>query len=474
MGNRILEKKLLDYAKSDMYPFHMPGHKRVPLEQWNPYQMDITEIDGFDNLHEARELLMEIQKQAAQVYGAEQSFYLVNGSTCGILAAISACVKRRGKILMARNCHKSVYNAAFLRELDVVYVYPEVTRMGIQGQVSVDKIADLLKKEADIEAVLITSPTYDGITSNVAEIAKIVHNYGIPLIVDAAHGAHLGFVESFPENPIHLGADIVIESVHKTLPAFTQTALLHVCSHRIDGSRVKKYLGIYETSSPSYVLMAGIERCVSYIREHGKADLSKLSENLDWFYQKTRNLKNLKVLEKTGLSKEEAYDFDKSKILIFSKNQEVSGAALHKILLEEYHLQMEMVSGQYVLALCSVMDTREGFQRLAEALLEIDDRDIFLKGDTMNWTKESIYREQKQFLPIYKTEELERTEMELQDAEGKVAGEYIYLYPPGIPLIVPGELISKEVIEDIKMCQKAGLTVEGLSGRNRICIVNFS
>lgn len=470
----MLYQKLKDYTKTDIYPFHMPGHKRLCMDEWNPYELDITEIEGFDNLHQAREILLDVQKKAATIYGAKETFYLVNGSTCGILAAISATTSMQGKILVARNCHKSVYNAIFLRELEAVYVYPEITSMGIQGQVTAEAIEKQLELHPNVEAVLVTSPTYDGILSDVKAIAEVVHAHNIPLIVDGAHGAHLGFVLEFPENPITQGADVVIESVHKTLPAFTQTALLHVCSNRVSAQQIKKYLGIYESSSPSYLLMAGIDRCVEYLEERGKEDLLKLADNLKDFYQKTKSLKNIKVLYPQDLTKEEAYAFDYSKIIIFSTKQQVSGKELYKLLLEKYHLQMEMVSGQYVLALCSVMDQKTGFDRLAEALIEIDKSDTFLNTKDIAWRKNTIYRKQNQFLPIYKAEEMEKTDVELEEAIGKASGEYVYLYPPGIPVIVPGEEITEELIQDIRECEGKGLTLEGLPGKNRICIVNFS
>lgn len=487
----MLDDKLKEYAKTDIYPFHMPGHKRISLDDWNPYQTDITEIDGFDNLHHAKEILLHAQKRAAQLYGSKECFYLVNGSTCGILAALSAAVKKRGKILVARNSHKAVYNGILLRELEVVYAYPEIAEVGIQGQIAVATIEELLEKQPDIEAVLITSPTYDGVVSDVAAIAEVVHKYKIPLIVDAAHGAHFGFSKGFPENPIKLGADIVIESVHKTLPAFTQTALLHVCSERVSVEKIQKYLKIYETSSPSYILMAGIDRCISYLEEHKEDAFARLETNLTILYDRAKRLKNLYVLAKEDLSKEEAFDFDQSKVLIFSRNSKISGNDLHQILLEKYHLQMEMVSGKYVLALCSIMDSAQGFQRLIEALEEIDRSSVFAeisktKCDETEYGKAvcsdmdnikdfiKIYRERKVMLPIYKVEDLPTEEVSLQQAIGQVAGEYLYLYPPGIPVIVPGEEITEELIGDIKTCQNAGLTIEGLADENRICIVNFS
>ena len=229
----MLEQKLNELEQSDIYPFHMPGHKRAFLPFANPYAIDITEIEGFDNLHHATGILQEAQQKAADLYGAKKTYYLVNGSTCGLLAAISAAVPRGEKILVARNCHKAVYHAMYLRQLVPVYLYPEDTAYGIQGQVTPQMVRKQLEQTPDIRAVVITSPTYDGVVSDIKNIADTVHAYGIPLIVDEAHGAHFGFSPEFPENATRLGADAVIMSVHKTLPAFTQTALLHLCSDRI-------------------------------------------------------------------------------------------------------------------------------------------------------------------------------------------------------------------------------------------------
>ena len=470
----MLYQKLTDYAKSNIYPFHMPGHKRISLKEKirSAYEIDITEIDGFDNLHHAKEILKDVQQKAQTLYGSKYCFYLVNGSTCGILAAISSVVNRNEKILVARNSHKSVYHGLFLRQLKAEYVYPVETSLGIQGQVTKERIEELLIKQPDIKAVLITSPTYDGVVSDIKGIAEVVHKYEIPLIVDSAHGAHFGFSKAFPENAIKLGADLVIESVHKTLPAFTQTALLHVCSERVSLDKLKMYLSIYETSSPSYVLMAGIDACMEFLEQSGSEYFKKLEENLSTFYKKTSCLKYLKVVRKCDFSKCEAFDFDESKILILSKYSAVSGADLQKLLLEKYKLQMEMACGNYTLALSSVMDTKEGFDRLAEALIDIDDT---LSMDVCNHEticfKENVYKIQTKHLELFEAQERELEVVSLQTAIGKTSGSYVYLYPPGIPIIVPGEIITKQLVEDIYLCKKKGLEVEGLLENEKISVV---
>lgn len=479
----MLYEKLETYGNRNIYPFHMPGHKRQIVQKFSPYEIDITEIEGFDNLHHAKDILKETQENAARLYGSKECFYLINGSTCGILTAISAVVGRNEKILVARNSHKSVYHGLFLRQLKVEYIYSVETKTGIQGQVTKEQIEQLLEKNPDTKAVFITSPTYDGIVSDIKEIAKVVHAYQIPLIVDSAHGAHFGFSKGFPENAIKLGADIVIESVHKTLPSFTQTALLHICSERVSLDLIKRYLSIYETSSPSYILMSGIDVCMEFLKAEGKFYFEQLEEHLHWFYERIASLKRLKVMKKSDFSKEEAFDFDESKILIFYGNGQresnISGEYLQTKLLKEYGLQMEMACGTYTLALSSIMDTKEGFERLADALLAIDHEleaeDLFdnsFDNTKQKFLQENIYKVQKKRMELFEAWEQKVVSLSMQEAIGKISADYIYLYPPGIPILVPGEEITEAFIEDIRLCQKQGLEVEGLLEDGKIAIVD--
>ena len=254
---RNLFEELKTYGESDFYPFHMPGHKRNPDSGFLPemYKIDITEIDGFDNLHHAEAALSD----------------------------------RGKKLIMARNCHKAVYHGAFLNQLETEYIYPKMIEEfgisdGITAQQVEDKIQEIILREGIsdeqagklIAGIVVTSPTYDGILSDVNSIVKIAHNYGIPVIVDQAHGAHFGFHSAFPENAVSDGADLVIHSTHKTLPAPTQTALLHYNSLLVSLETVKKYLRIYQSSSPSYVLMAGIDSCMDFVKREGQERLEQL------------------------------------------------------------------------------------------------------------------------------------------------------------------------------------------------------
>lgn len=251
---KYLLDRLMEYGESDAYPFHMPGHKRQAGAGFagdfpNPFSVDITEIGGFDNLHHPEGILKESMEWAGNVYGADQTYYLVNGSSCGILSAVCGSVSHGGTILMSRNCHKSAYHGVYLGHLRAEYIYPQtIPEFGIQGGLSPEDVRRLLITHPETEAVLVVSPTYDGIVSDIGAIAKIVHEWGIPLIVDEAHGAHFPFggEARFPVSALELGADVVIQSLHKTLPSLTQTAVMHVNAGFADISRIDRYVHIPE------------------------------------------------------------------------------------------------------------------------------------------------------------------------------------------------------------------------------------
>lgn len=474
----MLDRRLEEYAQSNIYPFHMPGHKRKWRAAADPYAIDITEIDGFDNLHHAEEVLKDAQERAAELYGSKQAYYLVNGSTCGLLAAIGAACHRRGSILVARNCHKAVYHGIYIQELTAHYVYPKINAYGIACAITPEQIAKELSQHPDVDAVLLTSPTYEGVVSDIARIAELAHAHGIPLIVDEAHGAHFGLTEGkvFPDSAVHCGADLVVQSLHKTLPSYTQTALLHVCSDRVPPKRVEQFLDIYETSSPSYILMAGMERCIRYMRESGAQELCRFRERLDWFGSRMAALRRLKLIGRADFSKEQAFGFDASKLLLYTGNAGITGKALYDMLLQDYGLQMEMAAGNYVLAMTSLMDTEDGFARLEAALLEIDarlsqkspDSETARSNVTAVSTSENVsqfaqlYTPQEQVCTIAEALDSAQEAVELKNATGRIVSDYIYLYPPGIPLLAPGERITEKAVRDICLCLESGFAVHGL------------
>lgn len=462
-------EKLSSYGTGDIYPYHMPGHKRrsfgrLPEEL---YKIDITEIDSFDNLHQPEDILCDLQHQAARLYGAEESFYLVNGSTCGVLSAVSSALPFGGRILMARNCHKSAYHAAYLRQLQVAYLYPPYLReYDIFDAIEPGQVRQALERMPDIGAVLIVSPTYEGRIADIRAIADIVHEKGIPLIVDEAHGAHLGLAEGFPPNSCQAGADLVIHSVHKTLPALTQTALLHVNGELVDRDVLRRFLRIYQTSSPSYPLMASIDNALQYVGKQNAEIFLRFRRCFETMHSglaKCRHLKFLPLLEGKQ---------DIGKLLISVKDAAITGRELYERLLRRYRLQPEMASVSFVLAMFTISDGEEAYRRMTEALLEIDEdleRTRAYAAEGGNAVLGLAGREpQPEEIPFAAAWDSPRNLVPLADSVGRRVGEFVNLYPPGVPLLVPGERMTEEMRADILRAVTQGLTVQGVKIPDRM------
>lgn len=519
-----LYDELVRYCGSDAYPFHMPGHKRRLGQLNDPFSFDITEIDGFDNLHHAEGILLEAEKRAARLYGAEETHFLVNGSTAGILSAIGAATTAGGRLLMMRASHKAAYHAVAAGGLTAHYLSglcggsashirlvggfgkktssdgTEPGRSQTDGLTELDcgqpadpaEVERALAEDPRIQAVYITSPTYDGIVSDVRAIAEIAHRNGIPLIVDEAHGAHFGMHEIFPESSVKLGADLVIHSVHKTLPSLTQTALIHVQGKLVSRRRLREMLDICQTSSPSYVLMASIDQCIRMLESRGRELFDRLAENLRWFYTAVADLSSISCIVTD----------DPSKILLRPAGHEAG--ELYDVLWQTWHLQPEMLSRSYVLMLSSIGDDEEGFRRLSEALHQIDrswstvgspptvGKAAMPEGDRRKPVGIGEQEEQEALsavtgpeasremagsadrpaehargsfpeavMTIRKAQDSAQERILLAASAGRVSGEYLYLYPPGIPLITPGERIPGDLPVRVRDLMAAGYAVEG-------------
>lgn len=485
----LLINRLAAYARSDMYPFHMPGHKRRtgPEDSFmnscvdsftNPFAVDITEIEGFDNLHHPEGILKDSMKWAADVYGADQTYYLINGSTGGILAAVCGSVPRGGRILVSRNCHKSVYHGICLNQLKTSYVYPqEIEGLGIQGGITAEDVDRMLNRYMDTQAVLIVCPTYDGIVSDIEAIARIVHRAGLPLIVDEAHGAHFRYDAMFPVSALDLGADVVIQSVHKTLPSLTQTALLHIKCNRPDGGcyadreRIDRYIHMVQSSSPSYVLMASIENSIYQMEQ---TDTAPYGKQLHKLRRRLGQMRHLRLADTGLIGQAGIRDLDISKIVVSTRGTCLypaedgltgfTGAQLDDILRREYHLEMEMCGADYVTAITTVMDSGEGLERLGDALTRIDSQltDAGYKPDGRSGNQKSVYSMRcDTAMSMGEAMEEKMASVGLEDSAGCISGEFVYIYPPGIPIVAPGEWISRPILEVILEYRDKGLPVQG-------------
>ncbi len=445
----MLENKLKEII-SGVYPFHMPGHKRQ--KEWldGLYDLDITEISGADDLHAPKGIILDAQKRAAQFFDTRETFFVTGGATAGVLAAISAACYREDRILIARNCHKSVYNAARVSSAKVSYIFPETDEtLGVYGYVSPKAVAEEMEKSG-AKIVVITSPTYEGIVSDIEKIAKEVHMRDGILIVDSAHGAHLGLGDYFPKSARNLGADAVIESAHKTLPCLTGAALVQLCSNRITSSSLQRALSVFESSSPPYPILCSIDRFITAAKS--KDLFTPYGQKLEAFYQKAACLKHIRICRTD----------DPSKIVISVKDTNINGFKLKEMLLAEYKIELEMAMPSYAIAMTSLADTEEGFSRLFEALSEIDrglkadivpTMDIAPKPATGITPRPIIRR------PLTEKRPKNSKSLLFKDSIGSISCEFIYAYPPGSPILAPGEEITPEILSYVELLSACGAQI---------------
>ena len=375
----ILQTQLEAYAARGLYPFHMPGHKRrMQPAPGLPAGWDVTEVPGTDDLHDAEGILLQAMGRTADLCGADRTWYLVNGSTCGLLAGIRALARRGSEVLCARNCHKAVYHALELSGYRVRWILPDVDPdWGICGGIRAEQVKAALRRHPSVKAVILTSPTYEGVLSELEEICRTAHARGIPVLVDEAHGAHLipmSEKAGFPAGALACGADLVVQSPHKTLPSLTQTALLHLQGKLVDPVRIEEELDIFETSSPSYPLMASLDGCTGILRTKGAELFERWALRLGRFETAIRPLHGPggRQEKRTGAAGALFSLYDPGKILIDAGPAGMDGRELARILREEWRMETEMTQGSLVLAMTSLCDDEDALDRLAHALLEID------------------------------------------------------------------------------------------------------
>ena len=437
-----IHNHLKNYTKNNIYPFHMPGHKRNPAFlsfDSDPVAIDVTEVSATDNLQNPSGIIYDAQVKAAEIFGAEQSYLLANGATGGVIAAILSAVSDGGSLIMARNSHMSAYSAVTFGGLRPVYVYPKMADYQIAGSISPTCIKEAFKKAPEARAVFITSPTYEGIVSDIEAIAKIAHAHNAILIVDEAHGSHMRFHDAFPKSALELGADLVIHSLHKTLPSLTQTALLHAKGDRCDHRLIRQFLNMINSSSPSYILLSSIGKCLEFL-ENGDGAFERYADRLIGLRSQIGKLENISLIDKSCLTNSFGYDISKIVLAV------TDGSRLEFELLEKYSLQMEMSSDNIVLAMTSVADTADGFERLISALSALDN--FHKKVDKKHATEyPKPYPNPVEMMPIRDAIYSKTEKLPLQKAIGKISAENITPYPPGLPICLPGELISAEVLE---------------------------
>lgn len=458
-------------VKENSVSFHFPGHKgRLTNIDWARLMpmMDTTETRGMDNLLEPTGIIKESQEEAAKVFGTKKTIYGVNGSTGSNYIALSAVANKGDKILVQRNCHKSIYNAMILNDLVPIYLYPNYNEeYELSTGVNPQDVEEILNKHPDIKVVVLTNPNYYGVCSDIKTIANIVHrdNDKRILIVDEAHGPHIAFSDKYPESAIKLGADIVVHSTHKTLPSLTQTSLLHVCSNRVDMNKLRDRYQLYTTTSPSYLFTLSNEMSVAYMADTGSKVLNEKHDFLLDVRSRLGDIEGVTVLEIDPKDKT-IHDLDICRItidIIGYKGQE-----LMNILYRDFNIRMEMNDYYNTLAVSTVMNTEEDFEALIAAIREIAGREKRLPIKSLSLDMPEPVVSMKPADAYFAHKKL----VELKDSIGEIAATPIIPYPPGVPLLATGELITEEIYNYLLFLLENDINVVNLSeDRKKIVVV---
>ena len=457
---------------------YTPGNgepRQIPIIQSTTFKYDTSEAMGrlFD-LEDSGYFYTRLQNptndmvaaKIAELEGGTAAMLTSSGQAANFFALFNIC--ECGSHIVASS---SIYGGTFnLIEvtmkkmgIDVTFVSPDCSEAELD--------AAFQENTRVVFGETIANPALTVL--DIEKFAKAAHAHGVPLIVDEAHGAHFRFSDYFPVSAAQLGADVVINSVHKTLPCLTQTGVIHLCSERVSREKLKRFLGIYQSSSPSYILMSSIDACMDKLEREGDEMFQVFTDNLEKARERLGKCKYIRLVTPEVCECQRVFDFDRSKILLSTVNSSLNGRQLHQILREEFHLEMEMEAENYVLALAAVGDTAEGFRRLCEAVEEIDRR------ESLKCKKEAEEEEplkngkMKQMMRISQAMDAESERCALEECIGRTSVEFAYLYPPGIPLIVPGEQISGHFVKNVRRYLEQGFEVQGLSDQTSetVCVV---
>lgn len=438
------------YLKEEIVPFSMPGHKMgrgfSGLEEIL-LKGDLTEVEGLDNLQHPEGIIKEAEDKLSNLYKSKKSYFLVNGSTCGNLIMIFSLFKEGDKVLVERNCHKSIMNGIIMRKLKPIFIN-NIFHSKLKAPVGIDlnHLKEQIKVNKEVKGIILTYPNYYGVGVNIDETIKIAKESKLKIGIDSAHGAHFGFNKQLPKSVQDLTADIVIMSAHKTLPSLTQTAWMHV-NNEIFIEEVEFYKNIFMSTSPSYMFMMSLDYARNFLENYGEEAYDNLFKIIDKFKSDIKDLSYFKILDKdfliSGLEnniKINDIKIDKSRIVI-NLEQNLNGNKLLDYLRTK-KIQCEMSDNKNVVLIPSPFNTEEDFQFLKTVLQNcdikcIEDEEIdFYLTDLPN----------KEIEP-YEVLELEYERIDINDAVGKIVAESIVPYPPGVPMLIMGERIEKKHIK---------------------------
>ncbi|HPT75619.1 MAG TPA: aminotransferase class I/II-fold pyridoxal phosphate-dependent enzyme [Defluviitaleaceae bacterium] len=456
----VLEK----HRKDRIVHFDVPGHKggrgNKELSLFlgeKCLKADVNSMKPLDNLNYPVSVIKEAQQLAAEAFGAHSCFFIVNGTTSAVQAMVMSACKAGEKILMPRNVHISALNALILSGAIPVYIDPGINnRLGIALGMSMADIKKAIEEHSDAKAILVNNPTYYGICSNLKEIVELAHSHNMLVLVDEAHGTHFYFGDNMPVSAMKAGADMAAVSMHKTGGSLTQSSLL-LCGKNVNHDYVRQIIGLTQTTSASYLLLVSLDLARKNLSLNGKEIFNKISELAEYARKEINNLGGYYAFSHELVNNVNIYNFDTTKLSINTREIGLAGIEVYDILRDDYDIQVEFGDLGNILAVVSAGDRAMEIERLISALYEI--KRLYAKEpanmfDHNYIQPEVVYTPRKAFYANKKM-------MSLKDSKGKVSGEFVMAYPPGIPVLAPGEKITAEIIDYISYAKEKGSVMMG-------------
>ncbi|HEY9692366.1 MAG TPA: aminotransferase class I/II-fold pyridoxal phosphate-dependent enzyme [Oculatellaceae cyanobacterium] len=485
---------LRECANKPHAAFYTPGHKRgqgiypqlADLLGQSVFRADLPELPELDNLFAPEGVIEEAQKLAAEAFGAENTWFLVNGSTAGVMAAILATCGNGDKIILPRNVHQSAIAGLIISGAIPIFVNPEYDPvLDIAHSITPDAVAVALKQHPDAKAVMMVYPTYYGVCGDVKAIAQITHQYNIPLLVDEAHGAHFTFHPDLPPSALSAGADLTVQSIHKVLGAFTQAAMLHVQGSKVEINRISRALQLLQSTSPSYLLLASLDAARQQMALHGNQLMTKTLLLANLARNQIRQIPGLSVLEPldirqtNGLDQPGLFALDSTRLTVTVSGLGISGFEADEILHQQLGVTAELPSLQHLTFIISLGNTSEDIEQLVQALttlskdyqqesllVETSHRAIVSGLTLLTETRgvAGISPREAFFVPT-ETLPIEKICDTCGGLHPYISAELICPYPPGIPVLMPGEQITPAAIEYLQQIIKLGGSITGCSDR---------
>ncbi|WP_297132404.1 aminotransferase class I/II-fold pyridoxal phosphate-dependent enzyme [Terrisporobacter sp.] len=464
-----LLQSLIEYSNRDIACFDVPGHVRNQgVEILNYFfgesvmRIDINSSPYMDNVSNPCGVIKEAQELLAKAYKADRAFFITNGTTQGIHAMMLSVINEGDKVLLPRNVHKSAINALIFSGGVPVYIQPEYDDdLGISLNLSVECVRKSLEENEDVKVLFLLNPTYYGACTDLKEIVKICHERNVLVLVDEAHGAHFPFYDKLPPSAMECGADMSAVSIHKTGGALTQASALLLNSKNIEGDKLLQTINMLQSTSASYLLMASIDGARSNLVTKGEVKLSKALNLARYAKAKINKIPGMRVVSDELLHKTGVYFVDETKLCINVKGLGISGYKVYELLYKDFSVQVELGDMYNILALVSIGTTKEDIDKLIKSLSVIsksealghENKDLNLSKDLSN--NMSI----RQITPIVAISPRnafysKKEEVTLDKSIGRICAECIMAYPPGIPIISPGEVITKEILDYIKLLKQ--------------------